>query len=96
MRSLARLWILSRGIRQRFDVTAPREELVRRLASRRTFVEIGCMWNGDGRIALWLSRVAPLQSRGLTSCPPPPTTGQSISTAPRGLVVSKAIYTMRM
>lgn len=52
MRSLARTWIRAGRLRQRAGRhTPPREELVRRYASGRTFADIGCMWSVDGAIA---------------------------------------------
>jgi Methyltransferase domain len=52
MAILARTWILAARVRRRVDRRpAPREELVRRFAPGRTFADVGCMWNVNGRIA---------------------------------------------
>ncbi len=71
---LTRAWLTAfrgrRAIDQRLRPAAPREDLVRAHASRRSFVDVGCMWSVDGAIAFLAEDAGASVVTGVDLMPP--------------------------
>lgn len=74
MPALGRAWIATGRVRRRLRrrVPAPREELVRRYAPGRTWVDVGCMWDVDGALAFLAEESGATRVTGVDVMEPTP------------------------
>jgi hypothetical protein len=74
---LARIWMAGARVRRRFDrvrgKTPPRERLIERYVSGRSFADVGCMWGIDGAIAFTAEAGGATKVTGVDVMAPTPT-----------------------
>lgn len=73
MKLLARAWLAAERLRRRGERDGvSREELIRREAPGRSFADIGCMWNVDGRFSFLAEEAGAASVTGFDAMEPTP------------------------